>query len=533
MRKLIIGIIDLVSPKPTHSLYSHIMNANLASIMPQVIAVWCKEQGHNVTFLCYTGRENIINEMPANVDLVFIGAFSEAAQLAYALSNMFRSRGVITALGGPHARCYPQDSQNYFDYVLGFTDKSIIKDVLDDCSPHKEMGVYLDSKKQPSYIPGVRERWEFIEPTIRKAPLIKLVPMLGSVGCPYTCSFCIDSTVPYQPLDFSEMKEDLRFLRTKFRRPIVGWHDPNFGVRFDDFMDTIEDAIPPNSIDFIAESSLSLLSEPHLKRLKHNGFKALLPGIESWYDLGNKSKTMHMQGMEKVKHVSEHVNMVMRYIPYVQTNFVLGLDVDEGPEPFELTKRFIDLTPGAFPGYSLLTAFGQAAPLNLEYQHNNRVIPFPFHFLNNNSAMNLKPKNYSWPQFYEYVIDLTKYSFSPRSIFNRLRVNKTFVPKWMNVIRAISSEGYGRINYYTEILRRLDDDDQFLPYFEQETTNLPNFFINKIEKDLGRMWSWLPKHAIFHDSKAYLKSVTESSIEIAKTINNPFNNGNKTILENQ
>jgi len=287
------------------------------------------------------------------------------------------------------------------------------------------------------------------------------------------------------------------------------------------------------SIDFIAESSLSLLSEPHLKRLKHNGFKALLPGIESWYDLGNKSKTMHMQGMEKVKHVSEHVNMIMRYIPYVQTNFVLGLDVDEGPEPFELTKRFIDLTPGAFPGYSLLSAFGQAATLNLEYQRNNRVIPFPFHFLNNNSAMNLKPKNYSWPQFYEYVIDLTKYSFSPRSIFNRLKVNKTFVPKWMNVIRAISSEGYGRINYYTEILRRLNDDHQFLPYFEQETTNLPNFFINKIEKDLGQMWSWLPKHAIFHDSKAYLKSVTESSIEIAKSINNPFNNGNKTILENQ
>jgi hypothetical protein len=39
-------------------------------------------------------------------------------------------------------------------------------------------------------------------------------------------------------------------------------------------------------------------------------------------------------------------------VPYVQTNFVLGLDGDEGPEPFALTKRFVDLTPGAFPGYS-------------------------------------------------------------------------------------------------------------------------------------------------------------------------------------
>ena len=72
--------------------------------------------------------------------------------------------------------------------------------------------------------------------------------------------------------------------------------------------------------------------------------------------------------MDKVEQVAEHVNMILRYIPYVQTNFVLGLDGDMGPEPFELTKRFLDLSPGAFPAYSLLSAFGRAAPLNLEYQ---------------------------------------------------------------------------------------------------------------------------------------------------------------------
>jgi len=35
-----------------------------------------------------------------------------------------------------------------------------------------------------------------------------------------------------------------------------------------------------------------------------------------------------------------------------------------GPEPFELTKKFIDLSPGAFPAYSLLSSFGRAAPMN-------------------------------------------------------------------------------------------------------------------------------------------------------------------------
>ena len=95
--------------------------------------------------------------------------------------------------------------------------------------------------------------------------------------------------------------------------------------------------MPPGRMRHIAESSLSLLSEPHLQRLRRNGFKALLPGIESWFALGNKSKTRHT-GMDKVRQCAEHVNLLLRYVPYVQTNFVLGLDSDEGPEPFELDQ---------------------------------------------------------------------------------------------------------------------------------------------------------------------------------------------------
>ena len=111
-------------------------------------------------------------------------------------------------------------------------------------------------------------------------------------------------------------------------------------------MRAIETAIPPNSIDFVAESTLSLLSEPHLKRLRANGFKAILPGIESWYDMGDKSRTGRHTGQEKVKQVADHINLILRYIPYVQVNFVLGMDSDQGPEPFELTKQFLDLAPG-------------------------------------------------------------------------------------------------------------------------------------------------------------------------------------------
>jgi hypothetical protein len=509
--RLRIGILDLVAHGPTRALFSRIMNANLASIMPQAVAVWCEAEGHEVSFVCYTGLEDLVDELPADLDLVFIGAFTESALLAYALSNLFQSLGAVTVLGGPHARCYPEDARKYFDYVLGFTDRTVIRDVLQDCSRHRPLGVLLAAARQPPSLPGVRERWKFIEPTLRKAPLLKIVPMLGSLGCPYTCSFCIDSVVSYQPFDFGEITADLRFLATRQKRPRVAWHDPNFGVRFEETMGAIEAAAPPGSIDFIAESSLSLLTEPHLQRLQRNGFKAALPGIESWYELGNKSRTGRRQGLDKVHEVSQHVNLVLRYLPYVQTNFVLGLDGDAGSEPFELTRRFIDLTPGAFPGYSLLSAFGRAAPINLQYQRDQRVLGFPFQFLDNNHAMNVRPKNYSWPQFYDQVIGLTSYTFSWRAIARRFASNRTWVPRWMNAVRAISSEGFGRLAYHREVRRRLDSDGSLRRYFEQDTHVLPAFFTNQVQRALGPMFRWLPPGALHHDPHAYLKAEASSA----------------------
>jgi len=206
-----------------------------------------------------------------------------------------------------------------------------------------------------------------------------------------------------------------------------------------------------------------------------------------------------------VRQVSEHVNQVLRYIPYVQTNFVLGLDMDQGDEPFELTKRFVDMTPGAFPGYSLLTAFGKAAPLNLQLQRDRRVSAFPFHFLNNNHAMNVKPKNYAWPEFYDRVIDVTKYTFSWRAIGNRFRASKETIPRWMNVVRAISTEGFGRIKYHSAVREMLDRDPSFLPYFDGESESLPKFYVDRVKRDLGDLWEHLPEGALYHDPNAYLK----------------------------
>ena len=495
-----VTIIDLAERGPTSDLFKRKMSPSFASIMPQAVAVWCEELGHQVRYLCYTGGEDV-TALAAETDFLIVGGFTLSAFSAYAIGRIYRDKGAVTALGGPHARCYPEDSARHFDYVLGLTDRRVVEEMLREAAPHRPIGRHLGAPVQPREIPGLRQRWKFVEPNLAKAGPIKIVPMIGSFGCPYSCSFCIDAAIPYQPLDFPQLQDDLRFLATRVKKPLVGWHDPNFGVRFKDYLDAMEEAVPPGSMRHIAEMSLSLLTDDNLDRLKKNGFVGMLPGIESWYDYGNKSKTSRVSGLDKVNQVAAQVNRVLDRIPFVQTNFISGLDCDSGEEPFELTKRFIDLTPGAYPAFSLFTCYGRASPLNLELQRAGRVNAMAFHFLDSNHGMNIKPLHYDWPGFYDLVADVTRHALGARGIWRRLAANRPGVAGLFNLFRGATT---GRPKYQAAMAHMLRSDSGMRAYFEGETRAIPPFFLARIRKDLGPLYDALPPNALDHDPYAYL-----------------------------
>lgn len=104
------------------------------------------------------------------------------------------------------------------------------------------------------------------------------------------------------------------------------------------------------------------------------------------------------------------------------------------------------------------------------------------------------------------MIELTRYSFSARAIFGRFRATEGMTSRWLNLVRAVSTEGFGRLNYYREIRARLDNDPQFPPYFEQESDQLPKFYSDQVCKGLGTLLCWLPIGAMNHDPYSYLKS---------------------------
>ena len=494
-RRLRVGVVDLLTKKPTRTLNARVTRPNYAAIMPQAIAVWAAQLGHEVHYVTYTGLEDLARELPRQADLVFVCGFTSAAYLAYAVSHLYRKQGTVTVLGGPHARAFAEDARAHFDYVCGFTDRELVGDLLGDFAPHPGEGVYLSADRHPQALPSLRERWPYVEHNLAKSRLLHVVPMLSSLGCPFQCAFCLDSQVPYQPLPEEQLREDLIFLQAQRRHPVVGWQDPNFGVRFDAHMEMIEEVVRPGAVRFIGECNLSVLTEPHLERLRRNGFMGAIIGIESWFDYSGKAGQKGLTGEEKVRAVGEQVDVMSHYIPYIQANFIMGLDCDRGPEPFELTKRFLDRAPPVMPTYRLLTSFGDSAPLDRQLQEDGRVLDMPYHLLDTHSIVNVRLKNYDNAEFYGYLTDLTRYTFSPSMVWRRFTHDSHSLlgaARWVQLVRSKGLLGKGRYAYYRRLRERLAGDAEFAGFCAGDSAVLPAVLREKIRADLGEFCQHLP-----------------------------------------
>ena len=493
MRRLRVGILDFLTNKTTDPWFeSHVMLPNFAAIMPQAVAAWVEELGFEVFYETYTGNEDLARSFPHDVDVLFLSCFSRASFLAYAIANQYRQRGVITVLGGPHARSFAAHARPYFDYICQLTDKQTLRSLLQSVQ-RQPRAVLVTANAQPDQLPSVEQRVRFIDHNVAKNRLrryVRTVPLIGSVGCHYDCHFCIDSVIPYKTLPYLELIEDLRFIERHFGADtLVFWHDPNFGLRFHETMHLLEES--GTTLMHGGESSLSLLGDEHLAAMRKNRWVVQFPGIESWYGFNAKAASGKSAGATKVEKVADHVNRIMAHIPYVQTNFVFGLDDDRGDEPFELTRKFVDLAPGAFPGYSIVTDF-RNAPLSAQLAAEKRTLSVPHAFLDNTSAFNVRLKNYGLTDFYDRLIDLQRYTWRARAMARRYRANNHLYVKAVNFARALTEGGW-RTRVFEATRKRIDAEPSFRRHYEGQQEEAPQFYFDEIRRTLGQWWQWLPQ----------------------------------------
>ena len=301
-----IGVLDILVDSPRtwiNFAYRGILKKQYASIVPQAVAVWCRQLGHEVTYATYYGQRDPKRLLPDDLDVVFLSTYTQSSALAYALAKLYRREGTLTVIGGPHARSFPADCRRFFDWVVLECDKALIGEILAGAF---ERNSIVTSGRPLRDIPSVEERMPEIAVSAfahGRPVWSSMVPLLSSVGCPYACDFCVDWNNDYGLLPLDRLEADLTFISRRWPRVMVAYHDPNFGVKFDQVLSVMERVPPAVRNPYVMESSLSVLKRPRLKRLKDTRCVYVAPGIESWQAYSEKVGVGRSVGRDRLEHL--------------------------------------------------------------------------------------------------------------------------------------------------------------------------------------------------------------------------------------
>lgn len=481
-----VGILEILTDSVAHGwllkTYDSRFRRQYVSIPPQAVAVWCRQLGHEVHYATYYGQSPPEQLLPKDLDVVFLATYTQASAIAYALARLYRSRGTLTVLGGPHATSFPTDSLRFFDLVVHDCDKELVAGILrGDFEP----GSVVSSGHPLEEIPSIEERMPYIEKAsfVRGKPIrMTIVSLLSSLGCPYRCDFCVDWKNDYLMMPAEQLLADLRFISERLPGVLVAFQDPNFGVKFDETLDLIEQIPQGRRNPYVMESSLSILRGPRMHRLQETNCIYVAPGVESWTDYSNKAGVGRSMGQEKLESVIAQFEELHRYVPGLQANFLFGTDGDRGEEPVELTREFIRRLPFVWPTLNIPIPFG-GTPLYDRYLAEGRIleeIPFAFYYM---PHLIIQPRHYDPLSYYDLLIRLYREVVSNRLLLRRVRSARTQGLRMLHILRTMGMRA--QLGQLQAIRARIAGDPEMRAFLEGRTRRLPAFYRQRMKAQLG------------------------------------------------
>ena len=480
-----VGILELLvdtANEHTASAFARYLRRQYYSIMPQAVAVWCRELGRRVSYATYYGQASPDRLLPDDLDVVFIAAYTQSAALAYVLAKLFREKGALTVLGGPHAKAFPETCLRHVDLVVKECDKTLIADIL---SGQFDPPAVISSGRGPTGLPSVEERMPEIAATAFPAgrpSRVSMIALLSSLGCPYSCDFCTDWNTRYVVMPPDQLAADLRFVADRFPQVLVAFHDPNFAVRFDETMAVLESVPKGRRNRYVMESSLSILKASRLKELKETNCYFVAPGVESWDDYSNKAGTSGKHGRQKLEQVVDHFRCLKEVVPGLQANFLFGTDLDRGREPVELTIEFMRRLPYVWPGVNIPTPFG-GTPLFDRYLAEGRILkafPIELYFA---PYLATTLKHYEPLEYYSLMIEIYEAMTSRTMLARRLATSGRPAIGFAHVLRTWAMRQ--ELAEMRVIRAQLASDATFRAFHEGRNQVLPEFYHRRYEQRLG------------------------------------------------
>lgn len=239
---------------------------------------------------------NSVTEVGAEIletepDVVAFSSLTAAANRAYQLGQLLRTKGITTIIGGLHATAIPEECGNHFDVVVSGDGESSLPRLLRDF----EQG-HLQSRYHPQtpfdLAGSPFPRWELLEAALAshdvgsEGGLAKAIPrftLQTQRGCPWACQFCAASRLlgPVRAKPVERIEAELKQISRYTPRPWIELADDNtFAVERDPY--PLLELLRRFGCRWFSESDWRIAEDPALlQAIARSGCRQLLIGVES------------------------------------------------------------------------------------------------------------------------------------------------------------------------------------------------------------------------------------------------------------
>ncbi len=478
-------ILDLIMYNKSRSLYNKLIQPYFASHMPKLIKFWLSS--HDVKLMVLTSTPRI-KDLPDEVSLVFIQTYTMNYYLAQAISKYYRSKNIITVIGGPHTLSYPTNP--VFTVTLLKTSRSSLFYLMRSLRniQHNQEIVLTTNSSLESVV--LESESKFI--------LGKLVTYITSQGCDNRCSFCRE--LSYTDLSH-DLYQDLVTLLSLTKPVVLFFHDANLSNNLNKLLDSLTRAYEyveslgkgVNELNIILELEVEKITSTTSNSMKLLGLKSVSSGVETFHrglKRGRRELTgkfQYISPKNKMISTSKNINKIVKNIPNLQLNMLFGLDNDcreleNKDNIFDLTKEFIRRTPKAYINFQTLTSFGNNTRLSQQLISQGRIINVPYNLLDgyrlSNIVLDCDPI-----LFYSKYAELIKYASSLRVGLKRVALVNDKYTRLYYLLKLRSERN--SYNHFINIVNKLKTDTSFYNFLTGKSKTVPRWLKAEVEPSLG------------------------------------------------
>lgn len=378
------------------------------------------------------------------VDLVGITANTPAAPHAYAISRRFRSRGIPTVIGGPHATLMAEEAKENCDAVVIGEGEMVWPSIL-EAVERGQLNHFYRCDELPDLKNMPHPRWDLIKGRVYGKGIT-----IATRGCPFACDYCTIPAMYQRKMRYRPVEDVVEEVKVMPGRALVFWDD-NIGAHRP-YAKSLFRAITPFKRWWTSQATHDVAFDDEFMELAaESGCKALFLGLETISQDSLDSSNKRHNTVDKYKEVLRRFHY---YGMAVQAGTVFGFDGDD-KSIFRRTVEFYKDIGLDSATISVLIPFPNT-PLFSRLEAEGRILTRDWSKYDGKKHVVFKPAQMSPQELLMGMEWAARQFYSVPSILERMWKSRSGL--WWNVARNVgyhlALRNFGRIGFNPEITAR-------------------------------------------------------------------------------